>query len=255
MSSSLSNIAKILDNAAMEAKPVVQISQEQSMSIEDAYEVQKLSIDRRLNRGENITGYKLGFTSKAKMEQMGVHELIWGRLTDQMDLSLEKELSIRNYIHPRVEPEIAFIIGKNIAEPLSKDNVYDYISAIAPALEIIDSRYENFKFSLEDVIADNCSSTGYVIGDLLPPKTKINDIYLSMNINNVCVQDGNTNAILGDPIESFLEATKIASKYNVPLLKDMVILAGAATPAEYLKIYDTVTCDFGPLGTASLKVI
>ncbi len=172
----LKEIAKILDNAALEATPTRQVSLDTPVSLEDAYTIQKHSIERRLNRGENLTGYKLGFTSKAKMEQMGVHELIWGRLTDQMDLTTEGSMSMHNFIHPRVEPEIAFIVSKDIDKPITSEECFEYVSAIAPAIEVIDSRYKDFKFSLEDVIADNCSSSGYVLGELLPPDTKINDI-------------------------------------------------------------------------------
>ena len=250
----LKEIAKILDNAALEATPTRQVSLDTPVSLEDAYTIQKHSIERRLNRGENLTGYKLGFTSKAKMEQMGVHELIWGRLTDQMDLSTEGSMSMHNFIHPRVEPEIAFIVSKDIDKPITREECFEYVSAIAPAIEVIDSRYKDFKFSLEDVIADNCSSSGYVLGELLPPDTKINDIAIEVLINGACVQSGNTNAILGDPWESFLEATRITSKYKVPILKGMVILAGAATSAEYVKTDDQVLCQFNNLGEVSLKV-
>jgi 2-oxo-3-hexenedioate decarboxylase len=250
----LKEIAKILDNAALEAMPTAQVSIDTPISLEDAYTIQKFSIERRLNRGENLTGYKLGFTSKAKMEQMGVHELIWGRLTDQMDLTSEKALSLHSFIHPRVEPEIAFIVKKDIEGPINREEVFEYVSAIAPALEIIDSRYKDFKFSLEDVIADNCSSSGYVLGELLPPDTNISDVSIKLSISNALIHSGNTNAILGDPWESFLEATRITSKYGVPILKDMVVLAGAATPAEYLKTNDVVECEFQGLGKVTLAV-
>jgi len=158
------HIAEILDTAAIEAKPTNQISASQVISIKDAYEIQKLSIQRRINRAEDLMGYKLGFTSKAKMEQMGVHSVIWGRLTSSMELKTGQEMNLSEFIHPRVEPEIAFLISKDISSELSMDEIKDHVDQVAGALEIIDSRYENFKFSLEDVIADNCSSSAYKIG-------------------------------------------------------------------------------------------
>ena len=137
----LKEIAQQLDQAAYKATAVDQISENTQFSLDEAYEIQALSITERLSRGEELWGYKLGFTSKAKMEQMGVHNIIWGRLTSQMHLNMDGELDLSEFIHPRVEPEIAFRISK----------VYQFEGRINPrsdnimiklleALEVIDSR-------------------------------------------------------------------------------------------------------------------
>src|SRR5690606_32872038 len=157
-------IAQTLDQAAKNTQAVPQMAAEYNITLKDAYEIQREAIKLREQRGEKITGYKLGFTSKAKMEQMGVHDLIWGILTDEMEILPNSSVDKNRWIHPRVEPEIAFRVSKDIDRPLALDELPDYLDGMAAALEIIDSRYENFKFSLEDVVADNCSSTGYVIG-------------------------------------------------------------------------------------------
>src|SRR5690606_7916486 len=151
-------IANILDQAAKNAQAVPQMAASNQMTLEEAYEIQRMSIQMRVERGEKITGYKLGFTSKAKMKQMGVHDLIWGILTDEMQLQQGETVNLNRWIHPRVEPEIAFRVSKDINRSLKLDELPEYLDAMAPALEIIDSRYVNFKFSLEDVVADNCSS-------------------------------------------------------------------------------------------------
>jgi 2-oxo-3-hexenedioate decarboxylase len=84
MNKSIKEIADILDHAALNSQTTQQVSLSQAISLEESYEIQKVSLENRLARGEKLTGYKLGFTSKAKMEQMGVHDIIWGRLTDGM---------------------------------------------------------------------------------------------------------------------------------------------------------------------------
>src|SRR5690606_37388386 len=98
-------IAQILDRAAQSAKAVPQMAAANNITLKDAYNIQKQSIALREKRGEKITGFKLGFTSKAKMQQMGVHDLIWGILTDEMQILPNEIVAKNRWIHPRVEPE------------------------------------------------------------------------------------------------------------------------------------------------------
>ena len=255
MKQQLKNIAYTLDQAAFDAKSVEQTSKTQAISLIEAYDIQKLSLENRYARGEQLTGYKLGFTSKAKMEQMGVHDIIWGRLTDAMQVDNGGTLIKANFIHPRVEPEIAFLLSKPLDNQITLENALDYVESVTCALEVIDSRYEKFKFSLEDVVADNCSSTAYVLGDWLPTTTSIQGISIALVINGETNQSGNSNAILGNPIESLVEMSRMASKYGVSVEAGQVILAGAATSAVYLQEGDKVEGQFEGLGVVSLKVV
>ncbi len=250
----IKNTARLLDTAARSATAVDQISQKTDFDLEEAYAIQKESIGYRLERGEQLTGYKLGFTSKAKMEQMGVHEIIWGRLTDKMHIRNGGNLDLSSFIHPRVEPEIAFLIKKKITEPLASENVKDYIKGVAGALEIIDSRYQNFKFSLEDVIADNCSSSAYVLGEWKDIDTAFENIGIRLIIDGKYVQTGRSSAILGNPLDALVEITRILSKNQIEIQAGAIILAGAATSAEYLQKGCHVEGGFDGLGTVELKV-
>ena len=255
MKQSLKNIAYTLDQAVFTAEAIQQISQKQAISLTEAYDIQKLSIENRYARGEKLIGYKLGFTSKAKMEQMGVHDIIWGRLTDAMQINNGSTLTKANFIHPRAEPEIAFLLRKPLDEQITLENALDYVKGVAGALEVIDSRYEKFKFSFEDVIADNCSSAAYVLGDWLPPTTIIQNTPIALVINGETNQSGNSNAILGNPIASLVEMSRMANKYSVSVEAGHVILAGAATSAVYVQIGDKIEGQFEGLGTVSLEVI
>jgi 2-keto-4-pentenoate hydratase len=249
------NLAILVDEAAKSAQEISQLSLANSFDLEDAYTIQKLSIDKRLERGEKLIGYKLGFTSKAKMEQMGLNDVIWGRLTDAMTIENGGVLDSNQFIHPRAEPEIAFRVSKRIDQILTSDNVNDYFDAVAPAIEIIDSRYKNFKFSLEDVIADNCSSSAYILGKWHVADTPVNHLSISLLINNSAVQEGNSNAILGNPVDSLIEMSKMAFQYNEPIEAGKIILAGAATPAEYIHKGDKIEGHFENLGAIRLSVI
>lgn len=254
METNISELAQVVDNAAKNAQSIEQLSLQNSITLKDAYTIQARSIERRIERGEELLGYKLGFTSKAKMEQMGVHDLIWGRLTTPMYVENGKSIDLSKFIHPRAEPEIAFRISKDIEQPISFDEAIDHIDGVACAIEVIDSRYKNFKFSLEDVIADNCSSSAYVIGEWNDPSMDISDIGMSMEINGQEVQAGNSSAILGHPLESLAEASRVLTKYGQTLKAGMVLLAGAATPAVFLENGNNVLVNCGPLGSCSLQV-
>ena len=249
------DIAELLDQAAQEAKAVEQVSIKNNFSLAEAYKIQRLSIQQRQERGEKIVGYKLGFTSYAKMEQMGVHDLIWGILTDEMTIQSGEEVNLNRWIHPRAEPEIAFKVKKEITKPIELSEVSTYIDQMAVAIEIIDSRYKNFKFSLEDVIADNCSSTGYVIGEWQDLALEnIADLAISLKINEEVVEKGNSSAILDNPLQSIVELSRLASEAGLTIKKDQVILAGAATAAVYLKENNKVESELEGFGKVSFSV-
>jgi 2-oxo-3-hexenedioate decarboxylase len=254
MAQQTDHLATLLDQASFSAKAMPQISLDQKISLSDAYAIQAASLGKRYARGEQPTGFKLGFTSKAKMEQMGVHEIIWGRLTDHMEVKPDGVLQMENFIHPRVEPEIAFLISDRIDRVISLEEAPNFLAGVAGALEVIDSRYENFKFSLEDVIADNCSSAAYVIGDWMAPDTDFKAQGITLQINGEAVQQGNSNAILGNPLASLVEIARILHENGEVIKSGAVILAGAATSAVYLKPGDQVEGLFEGMGAVQLTV-
>ena len=230
----IEELAKQVDQAALDAQAISQLSSANSFSETDAYAIQAASLARRYARGEKLIGLKMGFTSEAKMKQMGVHDMIWGRLTDKMLWNAGETLPLNQFIHPRAEPEICFLITQDIDRELQRDEVEDYVGGVAAAVEIIDSRYQNFKFSLEDVIADNCSSTALFVGPWQDKKTPLGDLRISLSVDGEKVHEGSSAAILGDPWRSLLAATRLAAQYGQPIQAGSYIMAGAATPAVYL---------------------
>ena len=162
----LKNLAKIVDDAALNAKPISQLSLNNQFSEKEAYEIQANSIARRYNRGEKLVGVKLGFTSKAKMEQMGVHDMIWGRLTDGMLIGQNSSLLLEKMIHPRAEPEICFLVKKEISKEIPLSEIKEYIYGVAGAIEVIDSRYENFKFSYASLSIGNSGQSIVVLSSI-----------------------------------------------------------------------------------------
>ncbi len=250
----LTVISKALDQAALTAKPITQPSEKVKYTLSEAYRIQNQLIQHRLDRGEEVTGYKLGFTSKAKMQQMGVHDLIWGVLTDKMKIEPGEEIQLDQYIHPRAEPEIAFRIAKDIHKSLSLEELPEYIDQMAVAIEVIDSRYKDFKFSLEDVIADNCSSTGYCIGPWQVLKSDVSDLNIQLKFNDKIVQQGSSKAILENPFQSVVELSRLSSEAHLTLKKGQVILAGAATAAEWLTPSIKVSAILEGFGSVNFRV-
>lgn len=245
----LADIAEIVDSAAKNATAIAQLSENgHQLSLDQAYAVQALSMQRRYQRGEKQVGVKLGFTSRAKMIQMGVDDVIWGRLTDAMLLEDGGSLDLSGYVHPRIEPEIAFLLKKPLNGQVTLLEAVDAVEAIAPAMEVIDSRYQNFKFSLADVIADNSSSSGFVIGSWQKPEQDITNLGIAMEFDGRPVQIGSSAAILGNPYRSLVVAARLCAESDVSLEPGYIVMAGAATAAEALRPgvhVRTVTEKFG----------
>ncbi len=239
------DIARQLDEAAQHAVSVPQVAAVHNINLEEAYQIQRQSMSRRYNRGEQSIGIKLGFTSRAKMEQMGVSDMIWGWLTDSMLYQDGDTLPLHKFIHPRAEPEICFIASKEINRELSLEEAKEHIGSLAVAIEIIDSRFQNFKFSLEDVVADNCSSTALVVGEKLPIDSNLTNVSMQLIINGEVKQAGNTDAILGNPWESVVAASRLVAETGLSLPAGSLIMAGAATAAEYLKTGDLIEAILG----------
>ena len=247
MSLDIKNVAKVLDDAAHYAKAVPQFAPG-SFNIEQAYEIQRASIARRGERGEEICGIKLGFTSRAKMVQMGVDDLIWGWLTHPMIQEEGSTVDLAQYIHPRVEPEVCFLTRRAIDGPITALEAVDYIEAVAPAMEIIDSRYENFKFTLEDVVADNCSSAGVVVGSWTRQFDKLTNAGVSIAFDGRMVVAGSSGAILGNPMRSVVQAARLLANSGQSLPAGSLIMAGGATAAQALAPGLHVRCEVSGLG-------
>lgn len=251
--SRLAKYAQIVDEAARTAGAIPQFTESEPLGVEDAYAIQALSMERRFSRGERLAGVKMGLTSRAKMAQVGVDEVIWGRLTDAMRLEEGGSLSRKRYVHPRIEPELAFLMKRDLSGVVSPAEALSAVEAIAPAMEVIDSRYRDFKFALPDVIADNSSSSGFVVGSWSRPDIDFANLGIVMEVNGRAVQVGSTAAILGHPIRSLVAAAKAAASIG-GLKAGWIVLAGGATAAHSLSVGEHVRTVMQTLGSVAIKV-
>ncbi|MGU7778931.1 2-keto-4-pentenoate hydratase [Burkholderia sp. PU8-34] len=252
--SQINGYATLLDDAARTATAVSQFDPEGRLSLDQAYQIQSASIERRVARGERRVGVKMGFTSRVKMVQMGLSDVIWGRLTAGMQIEEGSSVDFSRFVHPRVEPEIAFVLRHSLEGDVTGPQALAAVEAIAPALEIIDSRYRDFKFTLPEVIADNASSSGFVIGAWRDPRTDFANLGITLNIDGRTAQVGSTAALLGHPLRSLVAAARLSAQAGEPLQAGWIVMAGGATPAEWIKPGQYVSVEMERLGSAGFHV-
>jgi len=251
----LNSLAEQLDIAMLRATAVPQITiAHPTLTLADAYMIASHSVHRRLQRGERRIGLKMGLTSRAKMIQVGVNEMTWGRLTDGMLLEEGGLVSHRAYIHPRIEPELAFLIGKPLAGKVTAAQAMAAVDGVAPAMELIDSRYENFKFTLNDVVADNSSAAGLVIGAWRSPEQDLSNLGVVLEVNGKVVEIGSTAAILGNPVRSLVAAARLVAQAGEQLNPGDIVMSGGVTAAHSLGIGETMRATLQNQGFVSITV-
>lgn len=252
----IADLAVLLDRARRSGDAITQLTIDNELTVNAAYAVQQAGIALRLAAGERIVGAKLGLTSKAKALQMGVSDVIIGVLTDAMQVPGGGIVDIAVGVHPRVEPEVAFRLGRDIDPTQPGANLRAAVDAVAPALEIIDSRYRDFKFSLADVVADNTSGFAFVVGQWVSlvdsPDLVLTGRNVEMSIDGRVAASGFTTDILGDPWEALSAAVRMAAQYGQRLSAGDILLAGAATAAMPLSAGATVTSIVEGLGQVSV---
>jgi 2-oxo-3-hexenedioate decarboxylase len=251
----LERIARLLDEAALARTPLPQLAQQgYGLTLAEAYRVQAQLLALRETRGERLIGLKMGFTSEAKRVQMKIDDLIWGRLTDAMRIGSGGTLALSQFIHPRIEPELAFLLETPLRGAVSADEARAAIGAVAPALEVLDSRYRDFRFSLPDVVADNSSSAAFVVGEWRPLPADLTNLAIAMSFDEQVLESGSSAAIMGDPVRSLMAAARLAAESGLTLESGWLVLAGGATAALPLVAGARVSVAVESLGTARLEV-
>ncbi|MGG1660283.1 2-keto-4-pentenoate hydratase [Brevibacillus sp. NRS-1366] len=251
------SIANFLISAEVEKREVTRITEKYpDMLVEDAYVVQEQLIGIKLEEGHQVVGPKMGLTSQAKMKQMNVEEPIYGYILDYMVVT-GGELSMSDLIHPKVEAEIAFILGRDIEGPgVTGAQVLAATEYVIPALEIIDSRYEKFRFTLPDVIADNASSSRVVFGSTMkrPTDMDLALVGVTLSINGEIKDLGAGAAVLGHPANSVAMLANMLARKGLKLKAGQTILTGGITGAVMLKANAFVSAKLDGLGTVEFRM-
>jgi 2-oxo-3-hexenedioate decarboxylase len=254
----LSKWARHLVDAERDRREVDPFAAKHKVSVEAAYAIQDEIVNYKIANGDRLIGMKLGLTSKIKQQVMNVDEPGYGQLLASTLLPVEEPLSMASCIHPRVEPEIVFYLGEDLQGPgVTARDVLDATAAIGTGLEVIDSRFKAFNFTLADVAADNTSACKFVLGpervhpDEIPNLAHIGCV-LHHNGDPVATASG--AAILGHPAEAVALLANWMYRYGYCLEAGSIILSGGMTNAVPLAVGDYVRADFGSLGSVGVRV-
>ncbi len=255
----LEALAEHLENAELERREVAKITDDHpGLDWDDAYAIQDAIRARKQARGVRISGLKMGLTSLAKMQQMGISEPIHGFITDDGSVPDGGDIRIDELIHPKVEAEIAFILKRPLSGP--GVNVGDVLAAtecIVPAVEVIDSRYKDFKFDLKSVIADNTSSARYVVGGMSRPVEGIDLKHLGVVLekNGRIIATATGAAVLGHPAASVAMLANMLGRKGREIPAHTLIMTGGVTEAFLVERGDHIHVSYEHLGTVSMHFV
>lgn len=256
-SSRVGELAEHLERAELECREVVKITAlEPDMDWADAYAVQWAIRARKVARGDRIVGLKMGLTSHAKMRQMGVETPIYGFLADYFSVPDSAELKVSELIHPKIEAEIAFVTKAPLRGPgCSIAHALAAIDFAVPAIEVIDSRYENFRFDLKSVIADNASSSRFVVGgrSRAVEDLDLRTLGVVLDKNGETVALGAGAAVLGHPAASLAMLANLLADRGEEIPAGSFVMTGGITEAIPVTAGDVVTARFQDLGQVSIR--
>jgi 2-keto-4-pentenoate hydratase len=246
-----------LTDAERRSHPIDPLSETfPSLDLNDAYAIQRLSVEDRLNAGARLQGHKVGLTARAMQEQFNVNEPDYGHLLSDMFVLEGTEIAADELCSPRVEPEIAFVLGNDLAGPgVTVADVLRATEFVLPALEVIDSRIADWRITLCDTIADNASSARVVLGGS-PVAVDALDLRLVgvvLSRNGKLEETGASGAVLGNPVSAVCWLANKLAGLGAGLQAGQVVMPGSCTRATAVGPGDQVRADFDGLGFVSVS--
>jgi len=226
------------------------------IDVVDAYEIQLINIRQRIAEGATVAGHKVGLSSKAMQEMMGVDEPDYGHLLADMEVFEDVAVPAGRYLFPRVEVEVGFILADDLpGAGCTEDDVLAATAAFVPAIELIDTRITDWKIALCDTIADNASSAGWVLGPqrVSPKDIDIKAIDAVLRRNGEVVAEGRSDAVLGNPVTAVAWLARKVDSFGVRLKAGDIVLPGSCTRAIDARPGDAFIADFTGLGSVRLS--
>jgi 2-oxo-3-hexenedioate decarboxylase len=228
------------------------------LTLEQGYEIQLALRDMHVADGARLVGAKLGLTSRAKQAQMGQSAPVHGFLTDAMRLDVGEPLETATLGQPRVEPEIAFLMGRELSGALvSATEVLAATEAVCPALEVLDSRYPDYKFTLPDVVADNTSAGRFVLGATLtrPAGLDLRLVGCVFERSGALAGTAAGAASLGHPAAAVAALVRELARRGEALAAGAVVMSGGLTEAVPVTVGDVIVARFDRLGPVELACV
>jgi 2-keto-4-pentenoate hydratase len=252
-------LAHALHKAEHTLEPITPLTEQYpEMDIADAYAVQLEGIRERTEaHGGQIVGWKVGLTSKAMQQMLGVDQPDFGHLLDNMRMDEGTDIDCAEMIWPRVEPEIAFQLKADLKGPgVTAADVIAATEYLIPALEVIDSRVKDWKIKLCDTIADNASCGRFVLGRARTAPGALDLSLIGMNyfVDGNMVATATSGAVLGNPAEAVAWLTNTLAPYGHYLHAGQVIMPGSLVAAVDAKPGGTIRADYDHIGSVELKL-
>lgn len=226
------------------------------IDVVDAYEIQLINIRQRVAEGARVIGHKVGLSSKAMQDMMGVDEPDYGHLLDEMEVFEDVAVPSSKFLYPRVEVEVGFILADDLpGAGCTEEDVLAATAAFAPAIELIDTRITNWQIKLCDTIADNASSAGWVLGQarVSPKDIDICNIDAVLTNHGEVVAEGRSDAVLGNPVTAVAWLARKVESFGVRLKAGDIVLPGSCTRAIDAPPGSDFVADFAGLGSVRLS--
>lgn len=226
------------------------------IDVVDAYEIQLINIRQRVAEGARVIGHKVGLSSKAMQDMMGVDEPDYGHLLDEMEVFENVPVPSSKFLYPRVEVEVGFILADDLpGAGCTEEDVLAATAAFAPAIELIDTRITNWQIKLCDTIADNASSAGWVLGEarVSPKDIDICNIDAVLTNRGEVVAEGRSDAVLGNPVTAVAWLARKVESFGVRLKAGDIVLPGSCTRAIDAPPGSDFVADFAGLGSVRLS--
>lgn len=234
------------------------IEQDLTLTIDDAYAISLDFLARRRKDGERVVGKKIGVTSKAVQDMLGVHQPDFGFLTDWMHVTGDIDVAAKALIAPRAEAEIAFILKNGLTGPgVTAEQVIAATEFITPCFEIVDSRIKDWKIGIVDTVADNASCGVFVLGEARadPRAHNLPSLRVTVTKNGAPLSEGYGSAVQGDPAQAVAWLANTLGAYGVTLDAGDVILSGSLVPLEPAVKGDLFEMTLHGVGTCTAKFV
>ncbi len=255
----IDELARQLTAAEANRAPIAPLSEtDQGITVEEAYQVQLTVLRGRLASGRRVVAKKVGLTSVAMQQMLGVDQPDYGMILDDMLIDDGADYPMGRLLQPRVEPEIAFMLKADLKGPnVTVDQVLEATDYVFPAIEVIDSRIKDWKIKLVDTIADNASSGRVVVG---ANRVSVQGLDL-VNEGLVFEKNGQElgratgEAVLGNPANAVAWAANKLSEYGITINAGEFVMPGALTSAAPVAAGDVVTANFSKVGSVSVRFV
>lgn len=256
-STQLTDAAELLYDAQSNGIPIQPLTQTYpDLDVRQAYSVQRLNLARRIDQGGVLCGHKIGLTSAPMQELLGVSEPDFGYILDSMILPNGAEVPVTASCAPRVEPEVAFLLRAPLRGPgVTVDDVLAATEAVAPALEIVDSRIAEWRITLADTIADNASSAAVVLGEWVPIRDlpPLPETTATLVLNDTVVDTGEGTAVMGDPAAAVAWLTNALARFGTAIEAGQFVMSGSYTTAPFVAADEHAVAVISGLGAVNVS--